>query len=242
MPSIISMPSVSPTDVVNDNKSIYIWLDLLGFSDFVNDGTKYRELASHLKKFQAIFMDSDNYVTNIISDGIILRITKSKRILQSQLSSILREIAEKQFQFIKDNGVFIRGGIAVGTKLEDDGDSNNLYISNGLAKAVKIEGSFVNWPVIGTSQSVLNDIKNLLDINEDITFGMKKAFNMGGQELYFIDFIAPDEAYYHLLNVKMEEHKDSAGIRNKYLWLMRYYHHSCNNSYTLDTVFEKVVL
>ena len=242
MDAITITANVDPRDIENDNRSIYIWLDLLGFSDFVNDGTKYRELADHLKKFQSIFMESDNYITNIISDGIILRITKPKRILQSEFTSILKEVAEKQFRFIKENRVFIRGGIAVGTKLEDSDDSNNLYISNGLAKAVKIEGSFVNWPVIGTKREVIDDIKDLLDIHEETTFGMKKAFNMRGEELYFIDFITPDKDYYQLLNIKMDEHKDSASIRNKYLWLMRYYHHSCDDAYTLDAVYEKVVL
>ena len=38
---------------------------------------------------------------------------------------------------------FIRGGIAFGTKHSDE--ENGHLISNGLARAVKLESSFVNY-------------------------------------------------------------------------------------------------
>lgn len=235
--------TVNPVEVsITDNRSIFIWLDLLGFSDFVNDGTKYTELADHLRKFQSSFLNSDSYTADIISDGIILRITKKNLALRGELSSIFKEIAQKQFEFTQETEVFIRGGISVGTKLEDDKEPNSLYISNGLAKAVKIEGKYVSWPIIGTTPDELNKIKSLLGVEENENFGLEKAFNKDGQDLFFIDFIDKSDSYYALLNAKMEEHKEKSYIRNKYLWLLRYYHLKYASEYTLDAVFEKVVL
>jgi len=235
--------TVNPVEVITtDNRSIFIWLDLLGFSDFVNDGTKYIELADHLRKFQSSFLNSGSYTADIISDGIILRITKKNLALRGELSSIFKEIAQKQFEFTQETKVFIRGGISVGTKLDDDKEPNSLYISNGLAKAVKIEGKYVSWPIIGTTPDELNEIRSFLDVEGNENFGLEKAFNKDGKDLFFIDFIGKSDGYYALLNAKMEKHKEKSYIRNKYLWLLRYYHLKYAPDYTLDAVFEKVVL
>ncbi len=121
--------------------SIFIWLDILGYSAIVEDERKYIELSRLLKKFQELFNESDDYDSTIISDGIILRLKDASF---TDLKEIIHDIGKKQFQFIKENRYFIRGGIAVGSKIEDTDDPNSAFVSNGLARAVYIESSQID--------------------------------------------------------------------------------------------------
>ena len=57
---------------LNHENSLFIWLDVLGFAEAVDDVEKYRELSELLKKFQSLFVESNKYDTKIISDGLIL--------------------------------------------------------------------------------------------------------------------------------------------------------------------------
>lgn len=245
--SIAYQQDISPTGKTG-KQSIFIWLDILGFSDALEEESKYEELAELLRKFRSFFYENDDYSPDIISDGIILQITTHDYV---RLVKILKDIGEKQFRFINENEHFIRGGISIGTKFEEhskSGDSRQ-FIGNGLARAVKIEEKHVSWPVIGTNSIVLSEIRKLFQINNiEETFGLTKGFNAQGAELYFIDFLKESKDYYELLNMKVKElireRKDStvqARLLNKYVWLLRYYHNrfDANN---LDETLAGVVL
>lgn len=198
------------------NKSIFIWLDILGFSDAVEDEEEYFKLSKLLKKFQKLFNEDNFYSSKVISDGIILQIKNSQ---MKNLEDVFRSIAEKQFSFILESQQFIRGGIAVGTKFED-----NSLISNGLARAVKIESSCVNYPVIGTNRKNIDDIKEMIHrFNEFDYFELKQTFNKRGEDLFFIDFIKDDRSYFSLLKSKISEFEEKPIVRDKYIWLLRYY-------------------
>lgn len=222
--SITNQLDISPTGKVG-NQSIFIWLDILGFSDAIEDESRYEELAELLEKFQSLFNEGDGYDTTIISDGIILQITNPD--YESFIENI-KDIGHKQFRFICENEEFIRGGISVGTKLKDNKgiEDKNRFISNGLARAVKIEGTYVSWPVIGTYNKVLSAIRTLFQINNDQEdFKLTKGFNEYGDKLYFIDFLKEEnDVYYKLLNKKVKNFRDDYKALNKYLWLLRYYH------------------
>lgn len=224
---------VNPSDrVYASDKSIFIWLDILGFAEAVENENKYIELSEQLQKFQQLFNESDHYTTDIISDGIILRINKPTLQLERELRDIFEDIARKQFQFILENKLFIRGGIAIGTRLEK---GNSPYISNGLARAVKLEASYVNWAVIGTNGKVISEIKELLNINnEDEDLGLVRGFNKKGKDVFFIDFLKEDEKYLQLLNEKIEEFdsEEKRTIQDKYIWLLRHYFHKFGKSDT----------
>ena len=230
MVSVRDSNDIDPADtsILGNKQSIYIWLDILGFSVAVETEDRYGELFEKLKKFQDLFNESDNYDTEIISDGIILRIKKSSRELRSDLEDIFDEIAKKQFQFILENSLFIRGGIAVGSRFDDSEDHNSLFVSSGLTRAVKLEAGHVNWAIIGTDEKTITTIRKLLDINNDEEyFGLSHGFNKKGQDVFFIDFLNEDEEYLALLNEKIEEYKDKdRGVRDKYIWLLRHYTHN----------------
>lgn len=156
----------------------------------------------------------------IISDGLILKISINTL---DELKAIITAIAQLQFKFINDNKFFIRGGIAFGTKHSDE--ENGHLISNGLARAVKLESSFVNYPIIETNKKFIEKIKDKfhMDIDDYEYIGLKKSFNYKAQELYFIDFIQKDENYKELLSDNIDKYKNNPYIKSKYLWLLEYY-------------------
>ncbi|MBW8002869.1 MAG: hypothetical protein FVQ80_12750 [Planctomycetes bacterium] len=225
MSSIIDK-NVSPTDIYKEyDKSIFIWLDILGFSIALDDESRYEDLSNHLESYQSLFNESSDYETNIISDGIILRITNPQYFGYERFKRILENIGEKQYQFICETKEFIRGGIAVGSKLENNPGRSNQYVSNGLARAVKIESSHVNWPIIGTNEKNISEIRELFNIDDkEENFCFFRGFNKNGEDIYFIDFIK-ENGICDLIISKINENEGNPGIRNKYIWLFRYYLH-----------------
>jgi hypothetical protein len=205
------------------------------------------ELAELLCKFQNIFNRSDSYISNIISDGIVLQLkVHDNNFDYTRFIQTLKDIGEKQFQFICENKYFIRGGLSVGTKLESNQssgrDDNHQFVSNGLARAVKIESSYVSWPVIGTNDSILSEIRELFEVNNDEEyFNLAKGFNIQGEELYFIDFLQKNVDFYQLLNKKIKDFEGTPCIQNNFFWLLRYYH-SRFNAEGLDKKLDGVIL
>ena len=217
-------PSPNTQNATKDDKSIFIWLDILGFADAVENENEYFKLAEKLRKFQTLFNKYEGYAAEIISDGMILQIDNN---YLTKLMEVFQRIGEMQLKFILDNNEFIRGGIAVGTKYQD-----HTYISNGLARAVKLETTFINYPIIGTDKKNILEIQKLLSSDNNEFFGLMQSFNKRGDDLYFIDFITDDRDYLQLLNAKISEFEKNPIIRDKYIWLLRYYLHkySCENT------------
>ena len=194
---------------INNDNSLFIWLDVLGFAEAVDDVEKYIELSELLKKFQALFVESDKYDTKIISDGLILY---AKEPTEEMISLIFKEIAEKQFEFILKNKYFIRGGIAVGSRYESE-EVTDQFISNGLARAYSLESSGIDWPLIATDEKNINRLKQMFRIDEaNEYFGLEEAFNKNGKNIYFIDFIKENETYLKLLEEKIFEFKDTPSV------------------------------
>jgi hypothetical protein len=219
---------INPADKTKPRNSIFVWLDILGYSAAVEDEKKYGELAQLLKKFQELFNESDRYNSTIISDGIILEIFDTNF---KGLKDVFQDIGKKQFQFIQENKYFIRGGIAVGSKLEDMGNKNNAFVSNGLARAVYIEANKVDWAIVGTDKNNIEKIRQMFKIDdEEEFFDLKCSYNNKGEEIYFIDFIEEDISYYQLVDSQRESYREVHSIRNKYIWLLRYYHHKYHDS------------
>ena len=242
MRSVSEYRGINPSDKREANKSIFIWLDILGFADALEREERYGELSELLRKFQSLFNNENSYRTTIISDGIILQITDPQ---YEKFKEIINDIGKKQFQFICENKKFIRGGIAVGTKLENDKGMNNQFISNGLAIAVKTESNHVNWPIIGTNEKNMSDIREIFNVDgEEENFDLLRGFNKNGEDLYFIDFIEKNESYLELIISKITKNEGNPGIRNKYIWLLRYYLHKYKDreKVNIPPSLKKVVL
>lgn len=150
--------NAKPEDRIIQDQSIFIWIDILGFSDIVEDEKKYDDLKFLLLKFRKLFDDMSLFESKIISDGIILHISKDHHKYDLRnLKKIFTEIGKKQFQFILDHKYPLRGGISVGSILQY-GSNQNDFISNGLARSYHLEATGVDWPVIATNFRYLNKV------------------------------------------------------------------------------------
>ena len=91
MLSIKNHIKVNPSDKVEIDKSIFIWIDIVGFSNAVDDEKRYEELSELLTKVQSLFNDGDGYSATIISDGIILQLANPKyqKIKRYRVNSVL---------------------------------------------------------------------------------------------------------------------------------------------------------
>lgn len=214
----------------DNEKTIFIWLDILGFAEALENEEDYQRLEGLLYRFRQDFSESDSYETYIISDGIILSL-KNPSI--ENLSKVLREIGIQQFKFTSETKEFIRGGISLGSRFggrrRERGANTNVqvesyFISNGLARAVKIESTCIIWPVIGTTANELNRIRKFLPgTPESECFELLRSFNTRGEDVFFIDFLNNSEEMLHLINHKIGTFKKNSQIRAKYIWLLKYY-------------------
>lgn len=219
------IPNVNPSTIIN-KEAIFIWLDILGFSDALEDISAYNKLHVLLNSFKTTFLSTKNYDLQVISDGIILKI-ESKDV--NELHEIFVEIGEKQFQFIQSQNYFIRGGIAVGSHFDKQENEKkyekDFFMGNGLSRAVKMEGKFVNHAIVGTSNKTIGHMRSIcgLEVEEDESFGLKKTVNEDGETLYFIDFLQQDINFENMLHKELSTNKDNPMIQKKYLWIHRYY-------------------
>ena len=198
--------------------SVFVWLDILGFSDSIEDETNYLRFDRLLEKFSETFSSNELYECNPISDDILLNISKPN---YPKIIDAFRKIGEIQLEFTVKNNEFIRGGIGVGSQLKKDS-----LISNGFARAVKMEGKNIDWPIIGTNSEGIKSLRKLVISTDLETFGLIRGFNQKGEDIYFIDFLDKTNAeYYDLLLAKLKESSKYPNIYAKYIWLLRYYHH-----------------
>jgi len=233
MNSIESYENIEPATTSSTDKTVFIWLDILGFADALEDETKFIELAKMLHSFQRIFDSIDGCHTKIISDGLLLRIINPSVNL---LKDTFHLIGRKQIEFIVKHRVFIRGGIALGSKLQDIDDGNNDLISQGLARAAKLEASSVDWPIIATDDKNLEEIQKYFTSKDEL-FSLYPCFNRKGEKIYFIDFLdKPNSNYYRIVNDKTMEYKDNASVHSKYIWLLRHYHHKFSDTTRDDSM------
>lgn len=224
-------------------ETVFIWIDILGFSAIVEDSNQYDSLSILLQKFKEKFNGTSDYFANVISDGIILELNPNRYHWSNQdFVRCFDEISKRQAEFVCENSILIRGGIAVGTKRLNDDENDRCFVSNGLARAYNVESHSISWPVIGTTESQMRRLECLCEGKIDDYFC--RAFDINGSDLYFLDYFSrldKDQKEKHTtfvvstineydkeLNETQHQKSPSVvarrqGIRNKYLWLCKYF-------------------
>lgn len=213
-------------DQIHTNKYLYVWIDILGFSNILNDEKRYKELIRLLKSFRNKFENiSTTTKTLTISDGVVLIFDLKSNLL----SDIFLDIAKIQEKFILEEKYFLRGGMAIGTIEESEQNSELKYlISNALSKAYNIESKSVKYPIIATTQKELDELNNFFYNKLEVEqFGLKKSYSAKSQigkedNIYFIDFIN-DRRFENILKECLSKYQSSPDILEKYIWLYRYY-------------------
>ncbi len=206
----------------NKKDTIFVWIDILGFSDALDDESKYEDLSKYLNFFSNLFSTSEmNKMARYrkISDGIILQLRNDIR-TPDMVSVFFKKILECQKKML-DSDLYVRGGIAVGSKYEAD-DVN--FISNGLARAVKLESNGITWPIIGTDEKNLKRMNQIYDSDFKEYFSI--TYSKNGSEVYYLnpffelDPISQKRLYKNVVeNIKKNEKKPQ--VLQKYVWIQR---------------------
>ncbi len=228
MNDLIAATNPNPSDSV-EKSSVFIWIDLLGFSALVENPNAHEKLIGHLRSFRDIFWNDSDYDSKILSDAILLQIKEyHHRNSHSRFIEILKDIGKRQFRFMLDNQVAMRGGIAVGQQLKFDRGEHG-YISTGLARSYHVESGDIDWPVIATNTQYLKEIRKIFNKpDESEQFGLTHAFNKGGDDIYFIDFVQladtaqEIESYERFVKIMLEQYDGKPQVRNKYIWLLKH--------------------
>lgn len=227
----MSTQTSCPTDQDESrDKTIFIWIDILGFSDRLESDHGYKDLKENLERFRSLFDSSNLFKSIIISDGVLIQLNNPK-----EIETAIEEVAEKQKSFILETKRFLRGGIAEGVILKKEDIEKNMIITDGLAKAVKLESKNVSWPLIATNEENLEKIRRLITAFPEQNFGLRKGFNEKGNIINFVDFTATindseRENYFRLLNEMVNRYSNEPRIKSKYIWLLRHFYHTYGNT------------
>ncbi len=233
-------------DHPKDSKSVFIWLDILGFSNDVegaqDNEANYTTLKDNLTTFQDTFQQPSEYTSSIqstiISDGILLelKLYSSDRLVDrvEKFINYIEYIGKAQLTFFKKKRKLIRGGISVANSVQEN-TKNGVFLTYGLSAAVKMEKK-VCWPIIGMDEGVLKELARVVSngddeqtVLDDIKKNFKKTYNSDGDLIYFIDFLdQPNRQLEDLIKEKFDQKDkgiDTADntVIPKYSWLYRYY-------------------
>lgn len=203
----------------NDKECLFVWIDILGFSDWLEDTNQYSLLSSLLNRFRKMFEDIKLPATyKMISDGLILQLNPGITTNEG-VSSFFNKIKTIQQSFLQD-GIFLRGGCAAGTRFKEDVEN---YISNGLARAYKLESSSISWPIIGTDEKNLSNIKKWYrEVDWNVIFAQAKSVR--GADIFYLDYLVDldqetQKKAYFIIDEKIKEKKDCPGVQHKFFWL-----------------------
>lgn len=218
-------------------ESLYIWLDLLGFSSELEKRENKEELSKKLEIFRATFSNISEKTIHL-SDGILISID----ILHTpwditKIGKIFEQLAESQMNFFINHHEIIRGGIGIGEIISEDNWKNSKFISRGMAKAYALECKKISWPIIGMDEEVLNKLCRKTEISTERAleyFHSAPSVNAAGDTIYFIEFAKQIKNInqYHKTKIatyfynKFEEFEKKEypnKVRLKYIWLYKYF-------------------
>lgn len=215
--------------------SIFVWLDILGFSNELEHLEKYKDLRDVLDNFRKLFK-SPEWDNVSVSDGILIEIPYSNHLWNvEKVVGLFQKIAEKQMKFLLNNDYVLRGGISVGKTIDRKDKDAGCFISDGMAGAYGLESKKVSWPVIGIDDTSLNKLRNRCYCDENELFDFMTTVNESGLQIHFLDYASVvdytedvAQKINHLLIKKMSEldKSNSSRVMLKYIWLYKYFNKS----------------
>lgn len=213
-------------------ETIFIWVDILGFSSLVDSTSKYEELSGLLVEFYKDFKGMKSPAEcQRISDGIILKLNPSVR-NPEDVKNFFLNVMNVQNQFVMKKR-YLRGGIAIGSKFivpdnKDGQNTNNqktndsLYISNGLSRAYNLESTLVTWPIIGTNAGYLKKMCSIY--GKEIRKFFSKTYSETKETIYYLNSYKilnkndQESVYKNALAVIATMEKNPR-VQHKYVWI-----------------------
>lgn len=210
-------------------ETIFVWIDILGFSDKLENEYDYKKLNDILLKFHEHFVDeAGRYEVTSISDGMICEMNPNRDDWGiKDVLDCLNTIAAKQASFISQYNYLIRGGITVGTRLFYENIKG--FIGNGLSRANKTESKHICWPIIGflwseDLESKLENLYHAKDIQK--TLNLKYTKNENDKDVYFLDYKkwlkGTGEDIKKLISEELSNKRNPLRVKMKYEWTKQY--------------------
>lgn len=221
MPPSVASNATSKPDT--EPETIFIWVDILGFSSLVENESKYNELLSLLKDFYKSFKDLNaSAECHRISDGIILKLKSNIR-NGDTVQQFFKDVMNVQKTFLLKQK-FLRGGIAVGSKFNIMDIDDEFYISNGLARAYNLESNSITWPIIGTNKEYLGRMCAIY--GENIKESFDVTYSENKEEIYYLNsykLLTGKELrdVYSNVLVNIFQNEKNPRVQQKYIWLQR---------------------
>lgn len=204
-------------------ETIFVWIDILGFSALVENESKYNELLGLLKDFFESFNKLNvSADCHRISDGIILKLKPNIR-NADVVRRFFEDVMCVQKTFLLRQR-FLRGGIAIGSKFNMANLDNGFYISNGLARAYNLESNSVTWPIIGTNERFLDEMCSIYGENVKDMFDV--AYSENKDKIYYLNFYKMlsgkelNEVYKNIL-VNISNTEKNPRVQHKYIWIQK---------------------
>ncbi|MFZ5629760.1 MAG: hypothetical protein ACOY5B_11570 [Spirochaetota bacterium] len=219
----------APSDPIQPKESVFVWIDILGFSDMIMKADAFDEpVRLRLLRLRRLFENDERFHSNIISDGMLLEIAEvHHRGDFRTLIDIFQIIGQKLIEFILETKCAVRGGISIGTRWTF-GTRENDYVSNGLARAYHLESTKVDWPIVATTREFLMRLQAMFRVESSEEFDFSHAFNKSGDDIYFIDFLRPltdvqmISRYSEFIFWAIDQNESKPNVRNKYVWLLKH--------------------
>lgn len=215
---------------LSKKETVFVWIDILGFSNKLENEDDYKNMQRLLLEFQNHFSDeTGKYEVTAISDGLICELNPLRSAWGiKDIAACVNQIAQKQADFITKYGYLVRGGISVGTRY--NGAECSGFIGNGLSRAYSTESNHISWPVIGF---VLNEKIKRFFLSSFHVRNIKKYLKLNctknehNEDVYFIDYKSRItnnmDAVRDLVSAELKKDDNPLRVKMKYEWVKQYF-------------------
>jgi hypothetical protein len=185
-------------DLIDTEPRIVCFLDILGFSEFVNcydndiTSTILQEIQESFALARVHLLENKNQYNKeaiehleyqTFSDNVCISIPYFDNENDFLSNFNILSIYVRGFQMIMmSKGFFMRGGIAIGSYYAD----NNIIFSKGLINAYKLESEKAIYPRILVDKVIIEKILNYRESQSDY-FGLKQAIIFDWENQAFLN-------------------------------------------------------
>lgn len=229
----MSLPTTYPQYVFS--RRYVAFIDILGFEEMVTRLRNGQEellgkitlaldrMAEHSERVRSA---EDEVVVTAFSDNIVLSVGD---LVDQGLTRLLIETAVLCGLLLGD-GIFVRGGIALGTFHHD----KRILFGDGLISAYKMERSVAVYPRVVFSDEVTSEVRRQ---GRPLTLLGRRDFD----EVFHLDYLNPDalalavkttgRSYFDFERgrqgiIEALERASEMGVRAKLRWLAKYFNES----------------
>lgn len=225
-PHSFNNPRMSAEEM-SKKETIFVWINILGFSNKLENEDEYKAVNQLLFEFQKHFADeSGMYFVKPISNGLICELNPKRDLWDvKKYLDCLNGIAEKQANFILKYSCLVRGGISIGTRYVQQ----NVFIGNGLSRAYDYESRCISWPVIGFpwDEKIEKKFQNFCQISDvKEALCLKSTKNEFDKDIVFLDYKrwlkGKRSDIKNFIAEELRNNKNNLRVKMKYEWTKQY--------------------